>query len=62
MASHAKEPEPSRRQWDTLGGPDPGGREDELGGPDLPGTDTLGGPDPGGQEDELRPPAKRTGH
>ena len=32
---------------DTLGGPDPGGREDELGGPAATGAeDTLGGADP----------------
>jgi hypothetical protein len=45
-------PEPA----DTLGGPDPGGHEDELAEPDPnAGPDTLGGPDPGGREDELSP-------
>ncbi|HLH58817.1 MAG TPA: hypothetical protein VKV33_06660 [Streptosporangiaceae bacterium] len=39
---------------DTFGGPDPGGREDELGGAEPAGApDTFGGPDPGGREDEL---------
>jgi hypothetical protein len=57
MARHADGPGPAEESRDTLGGPDPGGREDELGGPAPEGaTDTLGGPDPGGREDELGGP------
>ncbi|MGA2830600.1 MAG: hypothetical protein ABSF03_31310 [Streptosporangiaceae bacterium] len=54
MASHASGPVPAGESWDTLGGPDSGGREDEISG-SAPegGTDTLGGPDPGGREDEI---------
>jgi hypothetical protein len=47
-------PESAGQGPDTLGGPDPGGPEDELAGPGAPGPDTLGGPDPGGTEDEMR--------
>jgi hypothetical protein len=45
---------PAGESWDTLGGPDSGGREDEISGsaPES-GTDTLGGPDSGGREDEI---------
>lgn len=49
-------PPPSRKRFDTLGGRDPGEREDELAvaGVTEPvsGADTLGGPDMG-PEDEL---------
>jgi hypothetical protein len=58
MARHANGPGPAEESRDTLGGPDPGSREDELGGPTPEGaTDTLGGPDPGSREDELGDPA-----
>jgi hypothetical protein len=54
MAPHTSGSEPAKETFDTLGGPDPGGREDELGGGTPDGAkDTLGGPDPGGPEDEL---------
>ena len=57
MASQASGPEPAEEAWDTLGGPDPGDREDVLGGPAPEGAgDTLGGPDPGGREDVLGDP------
>ena len=57
MGRHAKGLVPAEESWDTLRGPDPGGREDELGGPTLEGAiDTLGGPDPGGREDEISGP------
>lgn len=56
MGKHAR-PEPAEEGWDTLGGPDLTGREDELGGPAPEGAyDTLGGPDPAGREDELGAP------
>jgi hypothetical protein len=62
MARHASGPGPAEEGRDTLGGPDPGGREDELGGPTREGaTDTLGGPDPGGREDEISDPARTDG-
>lgn len=48
----AQHPEPK----DTLGGPDPGGEEDEFAEPGAPGPDTLGGRDPGGEEDEFAEP------
>jgi len=58
MARHTNGPQPADEARDTLGAPDPGGREDELGGATPEGAkDTLGGPDPGGWEDELRSPA-----
>ena len=58
MGRHAKGLVPAGESWDTRGGPDPGGREDELGGPAPEGAiDTLGGPDPGGREDEIGGPA-----
>jgi len=57
MAPHVSGPDPAEEALDTLGGPDPGGPEDDLRGrtPDGAG-DTLGGPDPGGSEDDLRGP------
>jgi hypothetical protein len=58
MASHANGPGTTGENWDTLGGSDPGGREDEISGPAPEGTsDTLGGSDPGGREDEISDPA-----
>jgi hypothetical protein len=54
MAPHTSGSEPAKETRDTLGGPDPGGWEDELGSRTPDGAkDTLGGPDPGGREDEL---------
>ena len=48
---------PEDQTPDTFGGPDPGGREDELAGPGEAGEpDSFGGPDPGGREDELAGP------
>jgi len=44
---------PEDQTPDTFGGPDPGGREDELAGPGPEGPDTFGGPDRG-DEDILR--------
>jgi hypothetical protein len=49
----------SVRGGDTLGGPDPGGREDILsaaGTEPHPGKDILGGPDGPAPEDELAAP------
>jgi hypothetical protein len=58
MARDTSAPGPDDRTRDTLGGPDPGGREDEIGGPAATGAeDTFGGPDPGGREDEIGGPA-----
>ena len=52
-------PRPARERFDTLGGSDPGEREDELAVADVTepvsGADTLGGPDTG-PEDELAVP------
>ena len=57
MAPHMSGPDPAEEARGTLGGPDPGGFEDELGSRTPDGAkDTLGGPDPGGSEDELRGP------
>jgi hypothetical protein len=54
MASDMSGPGPADESSDTLGGPDPAGDEDELGGRGLADTrDDLSGPDPAGREDEL---------
>ena len=54
MGRHAKGLVPAGESRDTRGGPDPGGREDELGGLTPEGAiGTLGGPDPEGREDEI---------
>jgi len=55
------ESEPTRPDKDVLGGPDPAGREDEIGGgPQPPGDETFGGPDVEGREDVMgRPPEDR---
>lgn len=58
MASQASGPEPAEDRRDALGGPDPAGREDELGGSGAAGRDVLGGPDPAGPEDELHVPGQ----
>jgi hypothetical protein len=59
--ANAQNPQPESQTPDELGGPDPGGREDELGAPgDIAGPDTLGGPDQGGREDELADPNAKT--
>ena len=53
MARHANCREAAEAA-DILGGPDPGGREDVIGGREGdPTQDTLGGPDPGGREDVI---------
>jgi hypothetical protein len=40
MGRHAKGLVPAGESWDTLGGPDPGGREDEISGP-TPGSQAM---------------------
>jgi hypothetical protein len=51
----------SASRKDTLGGPDPEGREDIVSAPGRepqPGGDILGGPDDAGPEDELTAPGE----
>lgn len=59
--ANAQNSRPESQTPDELGGPDPVGRQDELGAPgDTAGPDTLGGPDPAGREDELADPDATT--
>ena len=54
MARHANRREAAAEAADILGGPDPGAREDVIGGREAdPTQDTLGGADPGGREDVI---------
>jgi len=53
--TNEQNPQPVSQAPDTLGGPDPGSREDELAGSGASGPDVFGGPD-AGPEDELAEP------
>ena len=57
MADQTSGSKPAQNAGDLLGGPDPAGNEDELGGPDRGREDELGGPDLG-REDELAGPGQ----